>query len=243
MRNPLHVAEIIEKRSNLRRRLRALREWQAVYMPPVGLHAATYHTAQTTVVSSADSVASRVSKLWNIATAVPPEAARGSEHEPVFFPHHLTVEELDLCHSGIAVMESRLRMGQMRSSLDKLRVQLHIKTRLLKFKAKNVRNQTSNTRFLGQIDTNEGRIRSHAEKYRAARAAYLELEGPGTWENTWRKLLSTDVRCLRDSRETPADETGTEGHREVAWIWQTGDRHESDEQAGIVPGIADGASR
>ena len=49
--------------------------------------------------------------------------------------------------------------------------------------------------------------------------------------------LREDIRLLRDSKEPTEDEVGTEGHREVSWIWQTGDK-----QQGTIPGIANGTS-
>lgn len=134
-------------------------------------------------------------------------------------------------------MESRLRFGQLRSSLDKLRLHLHIKQRMLVFKAQNIRHQASVTRALGLLDSNEGKLIGFAEKYCAAHAAYKELVGDGPWQAEWRELRREDIRLLRDSKEPTEDEVGTEGHREVSWIWQTGDK-----QQGTIPGIANGMS-
>lgn len=206
-------------------------------MPTVAQQVALHHLEHP--VAQPTSTATRVSRLRTAAVPAIPEPVDGPESEPLFFPHTLETDELDMCAPSLAEMESRLRLGQMRSSLDKLRVHLHIKSRLLVFKARNVRHQASNTRSMGQIDSNELKIVGFAEKYRAARCAYLELVGPGSWENEWRALERSDVRCLRDATNIPApDETGgTEGQREVSWIWQTGDRHDLGGDAEELPGI------
>lgn len=195
------------------------------------------HRLQHPPAAPTPATAARLTALRTSAAATLPESLQGPEHEPLFFPHALDLDDLDQSTEGIAEMESRLRFGQLRSSLDKLRLHLHIKQRMLVFKAQNIRHQASVTRALGLLDSNEGKLIGFAEKYRAAHAAYKELVGDGPWQAEWRELRREDIRLLRDSKEPTEDEVGTEGHREVSWIWQTGDK-----QQGTIPGIANGTS-
>lgn len=220
-----------------------MREAQAIYTPPVPQRVARYHldTARMPPSSTAASNTARIARIRNAATAVSAEPARGVESEPLFFPHQLSVEELDASHTGIADMEARLRLGQLRSSMDKLRVQLHIKARIVTWKRDNVRCQVPNTRAVGQLDTNEGKLLGHAEKYRNARKAYLELVGPGIWQETWRELKHADVRCLKDTFDEEPGEGEPEGHREVSWIWFPADQTHGGAAARVIPGMTDGA--
>lgn len=245
IRNPTLVTEIIEKRANLQRRIRAVREAQSIYMPPVPQLVARHRLTQAQAEksnSSTTSSAARLARLRSMHVAVSPEPAMGAESDPLFFPHQLSIGDLDACHGGIAQTEARLRLGQLRSSLDKVRIHLHIKSRLIVWKRDNVRCQVPNTRAVGQIDSNEAKLIAHAEKYRAARAAYIELVGRGDWETTWRVLLGTDVRCLKDTFDEEPGEGEPEGHREVSWIWLSADRTHGNSAARVVPGLTDGAS-
>lgn len=194
---------------------------------------------------------------------VRPEAADLPEYQPLFLPSSLQQDDLDSCVCDLANIEVRLRDGQLHDALDKVRVHLHIKSRLLAFKARNIRHQGPNTRAMSQIDANEGKIIMHAEKYRAARSAKLRLSGPGPWEREWRLLAASDVRCMRESEpdvtaagletleqqiarvrgetrgrltEAPRTLSG-ESRRQVSWIWNTADVLSGGEE---VEGMEDG---
>ena len=152
---------------------------------------------------------------------------------------------------------------QNTGTLDVLRTYLHIKSRLIRFKARNVRHQGANTRARDKIDKNEVKIAAAAEKYRAARTAKLHLSGPGPWEREWRPLQATDVRCMRENEpdvtavgletleqqiarvrgetrgrltEAPRTLSG-ESRRQVSWIWNAADALNGGEE---VEGMQDG---
>ncbi|GJF00428.1 hypothetical protein PsYK624_167160 [Phanerochaete sordida] len=148
-RNTAHQnTEIVKKRTALRRRLTAIRDIQSIYMPCVPrLVAAALH-------ASSDSPSSPNAQL--------------PEHQPLFLLHQLSPEDLDLCVPGLADMETRLREAQMHDSLDKLRCQLHVKSRMMMFKTRYVRHQGANTKMRRRLDVNDARIIVLAEKYQAA---------------------------------------------------------------------------
>lgn len=107
------------------------------------------------------------------------------------------------------------------------------------YKNRNIRYQGPTTRARQKINTNEGKIIAHADKYRAARKALLALIGPGDWEKEWRVLERRDVRCLKD--DDPETELPTsEGRRTMSWIWMAASRR--DGEAGDIRGMGDGAS-
>ena len=148
--------------------------------------------------------------------------------------------ELSSCTPGLGKIEERLRDGQMHDALAKLRVHLHIKTRLITFKNRNIRNQVANTRARGRIDVNEVKVKTFASKYRKVRAAKLALAGHGAWETCYRELHDADIRTLNgDHFETPvivgADGTfstllESKGRRRTSWIWMAADVAQDEDQ-------------
>ena len=100
------------------------------------------------------------------------------EEQPLKFPSDLTAEERAQCTPGLEKIEEKLSDGQMHDALEKLRIHLHIKTPLITFKDRNVRNQVANTRARGRIDANEVKIKASANRYRRGHAAKLALAGP-----------------------------------------------------------------
>jgi len=87
-----------------------------------------------------------------------------------------------VCRKGLDVVEDKLRSAQCQDALDGIRHILKIKTRMIAFKNRNIRGQREGTRSRAVIDRVHERARNMAQKYRAARAAKMELVGPGPWE-------------------------------------------------------------
>lgn len=104
------------------------------------------------------------------------------------------------CVEDLPQMELRLRTAQCSSSLEGLRQALRVKTRLVYFKNKNIRGQREGTRSRSIIDRVHKRAIQFVQKYRNARRAKLELEGPGDWENTYRVLLNEDIRSFASGK-------------------------------------------
>ncbi|KAF9471895.1 hypothetical protein BDN70DRAFT_819429 [Pholiota conissans] len=105
-----------------------------------------------------------------------------------------------VCVGRLSALEGRYREAQCLDALDTLRQTLRIKTRMIQFKNKNVRGQAQSTRSRSIIDRVHRRALVSVEKYRVARAAKLRLSGPGSWEDTLRPLLNSDVRGYSDPR-------------------------------------------
>ena len=85
------------------------------------------------------------------------------------------------CIEGLPEMELELRTAQCSNSLEGLCRVLRVKTRLIYFKNKNVRGQREGTRSRAIIDRVHNRAIRFVQKYRAARTAKFNLEGPGGW--------------------------------------------------------------
>ncbi|KAF7797641.1 hypothetical protein EIP86_008841 [Pleurotus ostreatoroseus] len=209
------TAQMVEKRTALRRRITNVRTVQAIYMPCVPALSATYQQTKDKRTNSVD---------------LP-------EDEPLFLPSHIDLDALEACEPGLSDIENRLREGQLRDCLDKLRIQLHIKSRLVNFKIRNVRHQGANTRANKKLQDNEGKIVGYAEKYRAAWSAKLALAGAGTWQREWRILERSDVRCMTEDDPTISHEP-SEGRRKISWIWLAAGSRQ-DGEAADLPGMAD----
>lgn len=215
------VLDIVDRRGVIRRRLQAIREIQAIYMPCVPQLIA--RQAQPPAQSQGPSTRTNTARLLLANADDQPE------RQNLFLPHQLSTDDLDGCVQGLADAESRLRNGQLHSALDSLRVQLHIRSRLLAFKAKNSRHQRENQRSREKIDSCGLKIKQIARKYRTAREAKLALCGPGDWEREWRVLADRDIRGLsemepqvdKDDQPLSRRRQITEGRRVLSWIWLT----------------------
>lgn len=126
------------------------------------------------------------------APAVPPK------HIPLFLPSQIPQSARSGLVEGVCKMESRLREGQMRNTLDKLLIHLHIRSRLASYKARQVRHQRENQKARAQLEANHTKIKIYKLKYQAVRAAKLALSGRGDWETEWPPLKDSDVRGLRE---------------------------------------------
>jgi len=104
-----------------------------------------------------------------------------------------------VCQDGLADIEERLRTAQCQDALEGVRNILKIKTRMIAFKNRNIRGQRQGTRSRAVIDRVHERARNMAQKYRASRAAKLELSGHGAWEETLLILKDEDVRGYQDA--------------------------------------------
>lgn len=104
------------------------------------------------------------------------------------------------CVDGLPEMELQLRTAQCSSSLQGLRQTLRVKTRMIYFKNKNIRGQRDGTRSRSIIDRVHKRAIGFVQKYRAARHAKFDLEGPGMWEKTYRELRNEDIRGFANGK-------------------------------------------
>lgn len=245
MRTAHQSAELVVKCGAIRHQLQSLRTVQAIYMPCVPRLLAQHLQSLRQAAMNA------------MTSALPATGELLADHPedlPLFLPNEISDDDLERCSPDIAKIEEHLREVQLRECLDKLRVQLHIKSCLVTHKNRNVRGQVPNLRARRQLDVNGGKIEVIANKYRYARVAKLKLSGPGPWERKWRVLARTDVRTML-AEDDPANKKAaeqardlgakgthraplmSEGRRTVSWIWMAADRDELDET-----GMQDGAS-
>jgi len=138
------------------------------------------------------------------STSTHPSLAVSSTDKPeettIWLPSRIPIEKRAVvCRKGLDAVEDKLRSAQCQDALDGVQHILKIKTQMIAFKNRNVRGQREGTRSRAVIDRVHERARNMAQKYRAARAAKLELVGPGLWEQTFRELKDEYVRGYQDA--------------------------------------------
>ena len=214
----------------LNRGIARFRALQAVYMPAALRKLATAPIASNSTENSAVELA---------------------ENVPLMLPSSLSEDERATgCTSQLIDIEQQIREAQCRSSLDRLRTQLHMKSHLRIYKERNVRYQGPNTRTHGLLDRNDVKIGLQRDKYRAARQALICLPDGAEAAKRWHKLEDRDLRCMEERDMTLKEKEKEarrlekekktkknqrhggnavapgEGRREISWLWmgtETGD--------------------
>lgn len=212
-------ANLQQRRTALLHQIRHLREVQAIYMNDI----------EDTLARNPQSPGTEPEdmNLW-LPSALSP------------------AERLSTCVNNIAGIEDQLREAQCRDSLAKMRNYLHTQAHFIKYRNTNIRGQRANTRAKTLMDTLTAKIGRTALKYRAARAAVLQLRGPGPWQQELQELQSKDV-CgpTATTQENIGEADGAvgpngrprakkqrlgEGFRTTSWIWASGTVTAGDNQ-------------
>ncbi|KAJ3501460.1 hypothetical protein NLJ89_g9327 [Agrocybe chaxingu] len=167
---------LTEQRNQLTARIRSWEVLLPIYLPGVLQHQADLRAANASL-----------------------KEAEHPEDQVLWLPSRLPADvRRRICVEGLPRIEERLRTAQCYDALNAIRHVLKIKSRLVKFKNKNVRGQREGTRSRAVIDRVHERARAVAAKYRAGRAAKLRLSGPGDWEKELQVLEDGDIRGYQD---------------------------------------------
>ncbi|KAF7335852.1 hypothetical protein MSAN_02331700 [Mycena sanguinolenta] len=122
------------------------------------------------------------------------------EDTPLMLPSALSPAERESgCVAGVHLIEVLARDAQCSEALVRLRNQLHVKSRLLRYKEIQAWHQGANTRSRTLVARNESKIHLHSERYQAAWDTLHRLRPEG--EMGWRQLRREDVRTMEDAEE------------------------------------------
>ncbi|KAJ3503439.1 hypothetical protein NLJ89_g8431 [Agrocybe chaxingu] len=167
---------LTEQRNQLTARIRTWEVLLPIYLPGILQHQADLRAANSSL-----------------------KEAEYPEDQELWLPSRLPADvRRRICVEGLPRIEEKLRTAQCHDALNAIRRVLKIKSRLVKFKNKNVRGQREGTRSRAVIDRVHDRARAVAAKYRAGRAAKLRLSGPGDWETDLQVLEDRDIRGYQD---------------------------------------------
>ncbi|KAF9054775.1 hypothetical protein BJ165DRAFT_1321710, partial [Panaeolus papilionaceus] len=171
---------LTEQRNQLKSRIKSWEALLPIYMPSL----------QQFLISSSKK------------SSEPIQLADNPEEHNLWLPSKIPEESREsVCTPNLPQIEERLRTAQCHSSLEKLRHVLRIKSRLAKFKSKNMRGQREGTRSRAIIERVLSRAKSSAARYRHAREMKLALSGPGDWEKELQPLLNDDIRSYDDIKK------------------------------------------
>ncbi|KAJ7300519.1 hypothetical protein DFH08DRAFT_919257 [Mycena albidolilacea] len=167
--------DLIALRRTLNRSIQRLRKLQATYTP-----------ASIVALGSRENV---------------PEDEQ-PEQVPLFLPSALSTTQHSMEGvAALAAIEGAMREAQCSNALVRLRSQLHVKSRLLTYKALQARHQGANTRARAIVERNECKIRLHSEKYQMAWEAKRRLADGDAEMVGWPPLWREDIRCMEDAEE------------------------------------------
>ncbi|KAF8144424.1 hypothetical protein K438DRAFT_1992779 [Mycena galopus ATCC 62051] len=131
---------------------------------------------------------------------VPPDEQ--PENVPLFLPSALTAaQRMAETVKPLVAMENMLRDAQCGTALERLRLFLHVKSRLLTYKQLQARHQGANTHARTLVERNGCKIHLYSEKYQMAWEAQRCLADGDMEKVGWRILRKEDIQCMEDAEE------------------------------------------
>ncbi|KAJ7164821.1 hypothetical protein C8R43DRAFT_1122699 [Mycena crocata] len=155
----------------------------------------------------------------------PADPKEQPESTPLMLPSALSSEERA---GGCMAIEGLARDAQCGAALVRLRNQLHVKSRLMRYKKSHSRNQGANTRSRTLVVRNEAKIGLHSEKYQMAWHAMSLLQNGDAGKIGWRKLRKEDIGMMQDAEELSKRAAKRKKQRETARARQAQLQEEGD---------------
>ncbi|KAG6807043.1 hypothetical protein H0H92_009022, partial [Tricholoma furcatifolium] len=190
------LSNLLERSNQLRRKIAAWIDVQALFMPE-----AVQQRARQSQKGTAEGITA--TRAYEIPLWLPSALARINIIVP----------------SALRLYEWHLRHGQAHDSLNECRHILRLQSYLYKYKDKYTRGVRGLTRTNSVIETATGSLHRAAHRYCTARDAMIQVEGgldiPQSWKTTLRPLsIATDLRALSEGLVGDS-----EGRRTISWIW------------------------
>ncbi|KII83424.1 hypothetical protein PLICRDRAFT_180503 [Plicaturopsis crispa FD-325 SS-3] len=165
-------AELVERRTRINRSITQFRTLQATYTP-----------AAARILADRTQPAEGGGPAVELAEAV-----------PLVLPSALSEEDLATAATpGLTEIEERLRQAQCRTSLNRVRNGLHVRSGLLVYRGLHIRKQGPSTRARNLVARNDMKIKLHAAKYRAAREALIAINNGDASAVEWPELKEADI--------------------------------------------------
>lgn len=250
---PTQKTDLLNQRTRLYRLVARYRSIQTAYMPVT--MALIAEMADTSAPTAETTVKRKHGQAQKDDDS--PDKPDPIELQKLFLPSELSPSQLSGCYSGLADIEAQLRDAQCRTSLDQLRTELYMKSRLFNHKKANVRHQGANTRAQAVLKERDVKIAIVRDRYNTARAALIALSAVTGQDYGWREITQSDIRFLEDPEKVQRDEeraakraekngtktkkqTSGEGHRRISWIWEGAGRDADSAQLASSMGLNEG---
>jgi hypothetical protein len=250
---PTQKADLLDQRTRLHRQISRFKAIQTIYMPPATVTPADPVSDETAIDPTPAPKRKRGAAINESDT---PNKPNPVELQPLLLPSELPVNLRSACYPGLEEIERKMRDAQCRTSLDRIRTHLYMKSGLTTYKQRHARHQKGNTRTHKTIDDNDMKIKIFQEKYNTARKALIAL-GANEAEMEWKEVKDADLRCLEDAemdakreerrrrqaeklvkkaKENALSGPGPgESHRKLSWIWEGAGR-DPDTSTGLHEG-------
>ena len=210
-----------EKSVTLRRKIAMWQSIQQIYMPfitqlrpPVSIGSSTRAVAlgdEDYSDSEADSDNDEETRTQVVV--------RSTIDIRLFLPSGLHAAHRKLCSKDLLEKECRLRHAQAEDALITLR--RHLRAQATIFDRKKLHTAGTgtrpNTRMQALLERYNDKIGRDAARYRAARAALVELDPSTSWRSRLQDLHDSHIRAPARGQDEPS-----EGRRRLSWIWQVG---------------------
>ncbi|KAF9014806.1 hypothetical protein BDZ89DRAFT_918102, partial [Hymenopellis radicata] len=171
-----------------------------------------------------------------------------AENVKLYLPSDVMSVDAASCPARMKTIETQLRRAQCSEALMTLRLRLHAKSHVIKFRNNFVTGQKRGSRARTVIDTISDRVDAIAAKYRQSRAALLALVGEagcGSYyelkpEDVSTKFslqaiddaameAETEAAVLEGEENTGAEQRGS-SRRKLSWIWTVAGGPDGDDE-------------
>lgn len=156
------------------------------------------------------------------------------ETETLLLPSALTPSGRAVgCLGGVSDKEDKLREAQCHDALETIRSMQRTRRSVRSFRKRHIRGQRRTGRTMAILTRLEAKSDMAVIKYRAARAALVQLRGNGAWMATLQVLEDKDIASLdsgvfdtdvpaQKKRKTGMNESEVQygsGSHLISWIW------------------------
>lgn len=140
----------------------------------------------------------------------------GAENTCLHLPSDLDgALRTEVCPSGLATTEDRLREAAASDALEELRRLLRHRTAMNQAKIKHIVGQGPNTRARDAQQRMDMRVKTCKVQYCSAREKLLSLRGDGPWQSIFKELKDEDIRALNERERNREEVAEKERVREM----------------------------
>jgi hypothetical protein len=153
-------------------------------------------------------------KIWMMTTHL----GTSPEYAYLPLPSHLGKDQFkNSVIAALAAEEVQLRMDQASDALQQLRLSLGLKSALFRNSVAVAKSQYTKTRAWSAVNAVDVSVRRHAQQYRNAQHALVNLGASSSILKRFPSLKKEDLKLSRDVVEE--NRTGQKSEH-VTWIWR-----------------------
>lgn len=141
------------------------------------------------------------------------------ESLPLRMPCSMIEGEVPEYLQKLADQELQLRKGQANDALRQLRLLVGHKSLVYETAVRNAGTTRTRTRAWTEVKNLEDKLKNHADIYRSARRAMVQLQANAETLRTYQELVEKDLSVSKDVLKQAAARTG-QRNDVLSWIWR-----------------------